>query len=111
MSISYTDEKFAEARRCLMLPHINGEADSIMGAFHECDLGLQNLDRDILDDCARSCLSKLDELMDTTKITDEEGRGLWLLKAETLSTDDMIVLSRVISELADWFESKPHGED
>ena len=106
MSISYAAEKFSTARKCLMLPHIDGEAHSIRDAFLACDLGLKDLDRRILDDSARAWVRKLDEFMNTGGIADTEGKGSWLSKAETLSIDDMIELSRIVDELADWFYEK-----
>ena len=97
-------QKLAVARSNLMLPHPDGEANSIMHAFHECSLGLLNLDRNVLDDSVRAWLSRLDELMNTDDIEDPSGRGLWMVKAETLSTEEKIELSNIVDELASWFD-------
>jgi hypothetical protein len=104
MKYSYPAEKFSVARHCLMLPHPKGEAESIMHAFHECSLGLHDLDRDGLDDNARKWVRKLEELMSTDGLDDPSGRGLWVIKAERLSINDKIELSRVVDELACWFD-------
>jgi len=74
---SYPAEKFSTARRYLMLPHTKGEAESIMLAFHECSLGLHDLDRDDLDENARDWVRKLEELMNTDGLNDPSDRGLW----------------------------------
>ena len=104
MKYSYPAEKFSTARRCLMLPHTSGEAESIMHAFHECSLGLHDLDRDDLDENARDWVRKLEELMNTDGLNDPSDRGLWKVKAEQLSNDEKIELSHVVDELAHWFD-------
>lgn len=48
MKFGYSAEKFSDARRSLMLPHPQGEAQSIADAFFECDSGLVNLTMTIL---------------------------------------------------------------
>ena len=88
-----------------MLPHTKGEAESIMLAFHECSLGLHDLDRDDLDENARDWVRKLEELMNTDGLNDPSDRGLWKVKAEQLSNDEKTGLSRVVDELAHWFDS------
>lgn len=104
MKFPYQAEKFSAARSCLMLPHPKGEAESIAHAFHECHLGLHDLRRDNLDDNARNWLAKLEALMDTTGLEDPSGRGLWAVKAERLTVDEKLELSRVVDELAAWFD-------
>lgn len=106
MKYSYLAEKLSAARRCLMLPHPKGEADSIFHAFHECKLGLMGIDINSLDETPRDWIKKLDKLMSTAGLEDPSKRGLWLIKAEQLSTDDKIELSHVIDELAFWFHQK-----
>lgn len=103
-SYRYQWEKFSDARRCLMLPHPQGEAASIATAFHECKMGLHKMHKDELDDdSALSCLSTLEDLMSTEGLEDPLNKGTFHVKAETLSTDDKFELSRVIDELAYWF--------
>ena len=104
MKFSYQSEKFSAARRALMLPHSGGEAASIAGAFHECSLGLHKLNDNALDDDARSWVYKLKKLMDTSGFVDPDERGLWTVKAASLTTDQKLELSRVVDELAHWFE-------
>lgn len=101
---AYAAEKFAAARRNLMLPHTQGEAESIKHAFHECDLGLRELDRDALDESASAWVRELEGLMDTSGLTDPTGeRGTWAIKAEQLTVDEKIELSQLVDSLACWF--------
>ncbi len=104
MKYAYQAEKFSSARRTLMLPHPKGEAKSIADVFHECSLGLHNLDRGGLDDNARLWVIKLEELMDATGLADPTGVGTWTVKAEQLTIDQMFELSRIVDELAHWFD-------
>jgi hypothetical protein len=46
-----------------------------------------------------------EELMNTDGLNDPSDRGLWKVKAEQLSNDEKIGLSRVVDELAHWFDS------
>ena len=104
MKFLYQAEKFSEARSLLMLPHPEGEVASIASAFHECSLGLHNLNEQELDDTARGWGAKLKELMDTSGLTDPDGRGLWEVKAASLTNEEKFELSGVIVELAGWFD-------
>lgn len=104
MRYSYQAEKFAQARRNLMLPHTQGEAQAIAGAFHECSLGLHGFDRTLLDQNSTLWVNQLDSLMDTNGLTDPSGQGLWAVKASRLTSDDKIQLSHVVDELAHWFD-------
>ena len=99
-----TAEKLAAARHILMLPHPNGEEESIMHAFHECSLGLKNVDKDTLDDSQRTWILKLEEIMKTEGLEDSSGKGLWRVKAEALSESDKFELSRIVDELATSFD-------
>ncbi len=104
MKFAYQSEKFSVARSSLMVPHPNGEAASIASAFHECSLGLHELDEQTLDDHARGWVVKLKDLMDTSGLTDPDGRGLWAVKAASLTIEQKFELSRVVDELAHWFD-------
>jgi len=103
---SYQAEKFADARSALMLPHPTGESASIASAFHACSLGLHQLARSQLDDNARYWLTKLDRFMDTSGLADPHSKGLWQVKAETLTESEKFELSRTIDELAQRFDDK-----
>jgi hypothetical protein len=100
---NYAAEKFAAARRSLMLPHPRGEAASIADAFHECSLGLEDIEDDWLEEPARDWVNTLNHLMDTEGIEDPKGLGTHQLKAERLTESEMFDLSRVVDELAWWF--------
>ena len=104
----YPAEKFAAARRALMLPHPKGEAESIVLAFHECELGLMKLPLDELDQNARSWVQTLRELMSTDVIPATSG-GTWSAKAERLTEDERAMLSEVVDELAHWFRRNREG--
>ena len=106
MKFAYQSEKFATARRSLMLPHQGDVTKSIADAFFECSLGLRNLDVNDLDDGARESLRKLKELMDATGLDDPNERGLYIIKAETLTTEQKTELSNEINYLASWFDIK-----
>jgi hypothetical protein len=103
---TYTSEKFAIARRSLMLPHPDGEITSIVDAFNECSHGLHEINADDLDDEARESLNKLEELMDTTGLSDPSLGGLHTIKAELLTLDQKAELSREIDYLASWFDAR-----
>ena len=104
MKFAYQSEKFSIARSNLMLPHPEGEAASITYAFHEIYHGLHNLNEQELDDSARGWISTIKDLMDTTGLTDSNGRGLWAIKADLLTIDQKFELSRSVNELANWFD-------
>ena len=106
MKYAYVIEKFAAARRGLMLPHPNGDTTAIVDAFAECSHGLHNLNRDDFDDAARTSLRKLKELMGTTGLDDPLHRGLYTIKAERLSLDQKAELSREVDYLANWFDAE-----
>jgi hypothetical protein len=66
---SYTEKKFSEARRVLMLPAPGKEALAISEALQDCQLGLQNiahLNHD-LDERVLGYISRLRELTDKRK--------------------------------------------
>jgi hypothetical protein len=111
MNFGYQSEKFSVARRALMLPHPRGEDASIASAFGECTLGLHHLDRSTLDDDARAWVRRLEELMDTTGLSDPATDGLWAVKARKLSIDEKLELSRTVDELAHWFHRKFWADD
>jgi hypothetical protein len=104
MRFSYPSEKLAAARRILMLPHPQGQSASISSAFHECHLGLMDIQPEHLDETARVWVSELLEFMDTTEMTDTSGRGLWAKKAERLTDDEKQRVSTLVDALAHWFD-------
>jgi hypothetical protein len=104
MKYAYVSEKFAAARRNLMLPHPNGDTTAIVDAFAECSHGLHNINRDDFDDAARESVRNLEELIDGLGLDDPLGRGLYTVKAERLSLDQKAELSREVDYLANWFD-------
>lgn len=103
---AYPAEKFATARRILMAPHPNGEADSFVAAFHECELGLRNVRVDDLDDDAQSWVSAINWTLATTGMEDTTGRGTWPLKAESLGVEEKSRFASAVNGLADWFRDR-----
>ncbi|WP_249584362.1 hypothetical protein [Pseudomonas viridiflava] len=103
MSFSYAAEKFASARSALMLPHPNGEDQSIATAFFECRQGLDQFDRTKFDDTSSIWIRQLDQLMSIDGLEDPDRQGMFLVKARKLSVDDQIQLSNVVDELQFWF--------
>lgn len=108
MSFEYAATKFSTARRCLMLPFPEGIAQSIAHAFHECELGLRDIHPEHLDENSSRWVKRLRELMNTDGLSDPNKRGLWAVKAESLSEDQQLDLAEVVDELQYWF--KAHGE-
>ncbi|MCF5202963.1 hypothetical protein [Pseudomonas syringae] len=106
MSFSYAAEKFASARSALMLPHPNGEDQSIATAFFECSQGLDRFDKSQFDESSGIWIRQLDQLMNTDGIEDPDRQGLYLLKARKLSVDDQIELSTLVDDLQCWFRSR-----
>lgn len=106
MKFAYPAEKLAAARRSLMLPPPEIEADAIAGAFAECDLGLHGLCDDDLDVNARDWIAKLRELMDTSGLADPSFRGLWSVRASGLTQNQKTELARIVDELAAWFDAR-----
>lgn len=104
MSYEYAASKLSTARRVLMLPHPNGEVESIANAFHEIFLGLKDIDRAELDDSARGWAATLDELMDTAGLEDPDKVGLWSVKAQALDVGQLIDLGNAVDELQHWFD-------
>lgn len=86
----YQSEKLDQARVALMLPHPHGEAASCAEAFKLCDSAFRNLNEDrIGDEDARAWIDIIKRMTG---------------KAESLTTDDKLELSRVVDELASWFD-------
>lgn len=89
-----------------MLPHTKGEHQSIVDAFHECRLGLHRIDSARLDDNARSLVRALEEFMDTSGLPDQRDEEYWSMKARNFSTSDKFEISRLVDELAHWFDDR-----
>jgi len=112
MEWSYQYEKFTHARRALMLPHPQGEAESVVIAFHECGHGLRGVNVSLIeDDRARELIAKIETAMNTEGLTDTTGRGLFYERAETMTTEEKSTLSDAVDELTSWFSRKFWGAD
>lgn len=104
MSYRRAASQFAAARRILMLPHPDGEAESVSRALHEVDTALENLDRSRLDEHAEKWLSELAVLMDYSDVVDEEGKGRAYAKVRTFNIDNLSHLSQLVDDLQSWFD-------
>ena len=103
MSFQRASSQFAAARRILMLPHPDGQAESVALAFGEIDMGLENLDQSKLDESAKKWLAELVDLMNWKGIEVSAEEGRYLSKAKTLSLDDLLTLSQLVDDLQCFF--------
>ena len=71
---------------------------------------MKNLDKDSLDGSQRAWVMKLEELMNTDGLEDPYGKGLWRIKAESLTEAERFELSRVVDELATSFDRENFRE-
>ncbi len=63
------------------------------------------VNRKLLDHYAQDLLAKLDKIMDTSGLADAAEKGLWQVKAETLTVNEKSELSHIVDELANWFSN------
>lgn len=102
LNYSYISEKFADARRSLMLPA--NDAEAIACALHECSLGLDWFEVEKVDaEYARDYIKKLKTLMDTSDIEPVGEQGTWRQKIEAFGGDERLELVKIIDELASYF--------
>lgn len=100
----YQAEKLHEARSALMAPHPQGETESFVEAFHECDLAFHQLDVNMVEDeHALEWIGTIRRLIDTSSLQDPSDKGLWLIRAEQLTLEEKIEFARAVDELASWF--------
>jgi len=104
MQYGHQSDTLSAARRCLMLPHTRGVEQSIADAFRECSLAFHRMDESGLDDNARDWIEKIKKLMDIS------GQGTLAVKTQSFTTDQQLELSRIIDELAHWFDRKSWEE-
>jgi hypothetical protein len=86
----YNVEHFNKARTALLLPHPEGLNVSIGQAFQEYGIAIDNFDHNLLDDSSQRWVNKLNSYRDNFDL---------LVK---LSIDQMVEISSLIDELADW---------
>ena len=106
VNLRYQRETFGKARRILMLPDPQREAEAIMRAFHECSLGLHHLHAGDLDDPTREKIKRVKELMETTEIAAPEQHDRWLVKAMQFSLSQKMELVELVDDLANFFDRK-----
>ncbi|MFM9914968.1 MAG: hypothetical protein ACKVOX_04095 [Rhizobacter sp.] len=105
MSYVYPAEKFSAARRALMPSENQGLDESVVRAFHECRAGLHRMNRSKLDENARSWIYALECFMDTEGLSVPAGESAWTVKAKSLTPEEKLEISRLVDELAQWFDS------
>jgi len=89
-----------------MLPHRDGETAALASALQACAMGLRNLRAGQLDETAARWLVQLRELMgvpDEAKPVATE-RAAWLPRAAQMDVDQRADVSRLVDELAHWFD-------
>ena len=106
MRIQLVAEKMSRARHALMLPHAQGEAESIAEAFLFCDLAFKTLGTIELGERERELIATITELMDSSGVNDAGNRGPWVVKAERLSYEQKLALSRAIDALTHSLERR-----
>lgn len=97
MNYGYPMQKFSEARRCLMLPHPEGEIRAMVLAMYHSRIGLEHVPEGVLEEPAAKWALELGAL-----IKREKGRDPCEI-AEELSFDERLTLSGLIDQLADYF--------
>jgi hypothetical protein len=103
----YPLEKLEEARRALMAPHYDSEADSFYRAFELCDRGLHDFDEQDVEGDARSWLATIKHTMDITGISAPDSK--WLIKAKQLTYDEKCDFSNAVDALTHWLSGKFYG--
>lgn len=107
MDFGHAAEKFAEAKHLLTAPPARNPLETITHALHECELGLERVKDDDLDESAKTDLAILRRCMDTTGLEDPTGkRGLWAIKAGQMSFAEIAAFRSAVSGLAGWFTAK-----
>lgn len=96
----YPAEKLARARRLLMLPHVNGDAESVAQAMHECALALRHIKEGSLDEAALDRVATLKMLMSMSSLKEPS----WLARARTFTAEDTADFSDAVDKLATWFQ-------
>ena len=72
----YPEQKFAQARRYLMLPTRQKENGIILEVLNECQVGLNELPTDDLDEKTQDNIAKLKELIGKKKLTPADKQEL-----------------------------------
>ena len=103
-------QRMHEARQCLMLPHPKGEITAIADALARCADIRIHLDIDALDDNARAWVLRLQELMDVQGLSDPTGVGVYAVRAQSLTLEDLYDLARIVDDLASWFDERTLDE-
>jgi hypothetical protein len=108
---NYAAEKLNAARHNLMLPHPLGEEQSLVGAFHECMLGLEDMDAELFDDNAKRWVRIIRETSDADKLKeDKPDEGTWMAKARRLKVEQKQEFSNAVDELAHWLDDASRGD-
>lgn len=107
MAFEHQSQRFAAARRSLMLPHRDGVTSAIASALQACNIGFRNLRPGQLDEHAAKWLDALQALIGPapTGGNPDSDREHWHARAAELDVEQQSDLSRLVDELAHWFHS------
>lgn len=106
---SYQAEKFSVARRCLMLPHSDGEVDSIVACLNECFHGLHNVAPQALAELpVGDSLRVINEAIQAAGVEDTTGRGVWYQLAMDMTPEAKSRLAHAVDSSATWFDRESH---
>jgi hypothetical protein len=99
--LRYAGEQFHMARRHLMLPHPEGEAQSVATAFLETNVGLRRVRDEYLDGHARGWIRTIRTLMDQTAIVGG-AEGTAIVRARGLVAEERRQFADAVDQLAGW---------
>lgn len=102
----YPAEKFASARQALLPPYPKGEIEAIDRAFMDCRVGLHRMNRAKLDDTVRLWIYTLECFMNAEGFSDADGESAWTRKLKSLTDADKQEISRLVTDLGNWFASQ-----
>src|SRR5690349_20259924 len=101
---SYQLERLSKARSNLMSPHPQGEDRAFAAAFHDCSLAFHQFDADqVTEDEPRRQIDTIKRLMGAGGVSDPTGEGTWFHRGRAMGTEEKMVFSRAVDELASWF--------
>ena len=104
---SYQCQKLNEARRWLMAPHHQSEADYYAGSYGAFWIGIQNLGEKRLEDNpdAESAIQWIDRINEIFTMSAGEDS---IQRARKLTDKEKSDYSNCIDELANWFSGELH---
>lgn len=105
MKFTHQIEKLSQVRRTLMMSCLpSSDRHEILAAtFFECYLGLfQNFDESILKYPATTWFETIKKILDVSSIAAEGSNSLYLMKAKSMSEDDVLDYINAVDELCNY---------